>query len=110
MTGEEIRSFVSGKTLYVQTGPGSVTGTIGEGAIYLAEDGTGLYKTPSGAIWHGTWTIRDNNYCSNWKEGWKRPCQRFERHGDTVNSFDVETGQLRIKITKTVPGNAENLK
>ena len=110
MTGGEIRSFVSGKTLYVETGAASVTGVIGKGAIYLAEDGTGLYKTPTGAVWHGTWTVKGDNYCSDWKEGQKRPCQRFEKQGDAVNSFDVETGQLRVKITKTVPGNAENLK
>jgi len=110
MTGEEIRSFLSGKTAYVQTGTASATGTIGEGAIYYGADGTGLYRTPTGAIWHGTWTVKDNKYCSEYKEGPKRPCGPFEKQGDTVVFIDGETGKVRIKITKTVPGNAENLK
>ena len=70
-----------GKTGYVKTGTTSVTGTVGEGVIYWAADGSDLYKTPQGPIW-----------------------------GDTVSFTDVESGQLRITIVKTVLGNAENLK
>jgi len=71
--------------------------------------GSGLYKTPQGSIWHGTWRINGNLYCSDWKEGSKRPCMKAEKQGDTVSFVDSESGQLRIKIVKTVPGNAENL-
>jgi hypothetical protein len=35
---------------------------------------------------------------------------KVEKQGDTVNFFDAESGQLRIKVVKTTPGNAENLK
>ena len=53
MTGDEIKAFTSGKTVYIETTPASVTGTPGQGVIYWAEDGTALYKTPTGALWHG---------------------------------------------------------
>ena len=110
MTGPEIQSFISGKTGYGETGAASVTGTLGQGTLYWAPDGSGLYKTPKGATWHGTWSVKGNLYCSEWKEGQKRPCMRLEKQGDAVSFIDSETGQLRLKVTKTVPGNAENLK
>jgi hypothetical protein len=53
MTGAEIKAFVSGKTAYLETTADSSTGKAGQGVIYWAEDGTALYKTPMGAIWHG---------------------------------------------------------
>jgi hypothetical protein len=33
-----------------------------------AEDGTALYKTPTGAMWHGKWEIKGNTACADWKE------------------------------------------
>ena len=110
MTGAEIQSLISGKTGYVKTGATSVTGTVGEGVIYWAADGSDLYKTPQGPIWHGTWSIKGNLYCSSYTEGQPRPCMKVEKQGDTVSFMDVESGQLRITIVKTVFGNAENLK
>ena len=110
MTGAEIQSLICGKTGYVQTGVASVTGTTGEGAIYWGADGNSLYKTPQGPIWHGTWSIKGNLYCSSYTEGQPRPCMKVEKQGDTVSFMDVESGQLRITIVKTVFGNAENLK
>ena len=50
MTGDEIKAFTSGKTVYIETTPASVTGKAGQGVIYWAEDGTALYKTPTGAL------------------------------------------------------------
>jgi hypothetical protein len=110
MTGAEIQSLISGKTGYVETGAASVTGSIGQAAIYWGADGSGLYKTPKGPIWHGNWSIKGDLYCSEYKEGPKRPCMKVEKQGDTVNFIDAESGQLRIKVVKTTPGNAENLK
>jgi hypothetical protein len=34
---------------------------------------------------------------------------KVEKHGDTVSFIDSESGQLRITVVKTAPGNAENL-
>ncbi len=109
MTGAEIQSLISGKTGYVETGAASVTGTIGQGTIYWGADGSGLYKTPKGPIWHGAWSIKGNLYCSKWKEGPNSACMKVEKQGDTVSFIDTESGQLRIKVVKTAPGNAENL-
>jgi hypothetical protein len=33
----------------------------------------------------------------------------IEKQGDTLSFIDTESGQLRIKVLKTAPGNAENL-
>jgi hypothetical protein len=110
MTGAEITAFISGKTAYVETTAASVTGAVGNGAIFYAADGSGLYKTPKGVIWHGTWTVKGNLLCTEWKEVPKRPCLKFDRQGDTVSVNDSETGQTRVKIVKTAAGNAENLK
>jgi len=110
MTGAEIQSLISGKTGYLKTGASSVTGAAGDGVIYWAADGSNVYKTPQGPVWHGTWSTKGNLYCSTYKEGPARPCMRVEKQGDTVNLIDSESGQLRAAIVKTAPGNAENLK
>ena len=36
-------------------------------------------------------------------------CTRYEKNGDTVTVFDAPSGQVRAKIVKIVPGNAEKL-
>ena len=49
MTGAEIKAFLAGKTVYVQTTAASATGKAGQGVVYWAEDGTaGLCGTASG--------------------------------------------------------------
>ena len=47
MTGAEIKSFLSGKTVYLETTAASASGKAGQGVIYWSEDGTALYKTPA---------------------------------------------------------------
>ena len=103
MTGAEIQAYLSGKTGYVETTAASVTGTPGKGAIYWAADGNGLYKTPQGPTWHGTWAVKGNLYCSEYKEGPKRPCMKVEKQGDTVSFIDAESGQLRATVVKLLP-------
>jgi hypothetical protein len=77
--------------------------------IYWAEDGTALYKTPSGTIMHGKWEIKANTNCVEWKERPNMGCVRYDKTGDVVTAVDVASGQVRAKITKTAPGNAEQL-
>jgi hypothetical protein len=55
MTGADIKTFISGKTVYLETTAVSASGKAGQGVIYWAEDGTALYKTPTGAMWNGKW-------------------------------------------------------
>ena len=109
LTGAEIKDLISGKTVYLETTAASPTGTAGKGVIYYAADGSSLYKTPSGALWHGTWAIKDNTNCTNWKEAPNNPCSKYDKQGDAVNIISTATGQVRAKIVKTAPGNAENL-
>jgi hypothetical protein len=109
LTGAEIKDVVSGKTLYTETTAASSTGTAGKGVIYYAADGNALFKTPSGAMWHGTWAIKDNTICSNWKEVPNNPCSKYDKQGDAISIVNSATGQVRAKIVKTAPGNPENL-
>jgi hypothetical protein len=68
MTGAELKDFHSGKTIYSETTAASASGTSGQSVLYFAPDGTVLYKTPKGAMWHGTWTIKGNLICNDWKD------------------------------------------
>lgn len=109
MTGAEIAAYLSGKTAYIETTAASGSGAAGQAVIYWANDGTALYKTPSGAMFHGKWEIKGNTLCAEWRERPNTGCIRYEKIGDTVTAFDAKSGQLRAKISKTVPGNAEKL-
>jgi len=109
MTGAEIKAFLSGKTVYVETTAASASGQAGQGVIYWAEDGTALFKTASGAIMHGKWEVKGNTNCPEWKERPGAACVRYDKTGDTVTVIDAVSGQIRAKIIKTVPGNAEKL-
>jgi hypothetical protein len=71
---------------------------------------TNRRKGLSGTAPGPSWSIKSDHYCSDWKEGPKRARMKVEKPGDTVSFLDSESGQLRIKVLKTVPGNAENLK
>jgi hypothetical protein len=108
MTGAEIKELVSGKTVYLETAATS-TGGPGQGVIYFAADGSALYKTARGALWHGTWTVKDNTTCTVWKEAPNNPCSKYDKQGDTITQINAATGQFRAKLLKSVTGNAEKL-
>ena len=109
MTGAEIKAFLSGKTVYVETTAASATGKAGQGVVYWAEDGTALYKIPTGVMWHGKWEIKGNTACTDWKEKPNNPCLRYDKTGDTVTAINAVSGQIRGKVVKTTVGNAEKL-
>lgn len=109
LTGAEIKELIGGKSVYLELTTASVTGTPGQGVIYYATDGTALYKTAKGAMWHGTWTIKDNTTCAVWKEATDNTCTKWDKQGDTISLVNVATGQTRGKVLKTAPGNAEKL-
>jgi hypothetical protein len=77
--------------------------------IFWAEDGTALYKTPSGAVMHGKWEIKGNTNCTDWKERPNTACVRYDKTGDAITVIDAASGQTRAKVVKTAPGNAEKL-
>lgn len=109
MTGAEIKAFLTGKTIYLETTAASATGKPGQGVIYWAADGTALYKTPTGALWHGKWEIKGNTACTDWKEKPNNGCVRYDKTGDTVSVLDAVSGQTRAKVVKTAAGNPEKL-
>jgi hypothetical protein len=109
MTGPEIKEMFSGNTIYLETTGASVTGTPGKGVIYFAPDGSALYKTPKGVMWHGTWGIKGNTNCTDWKEAPNSACNKYDKQGAVTNIINSTTGELRAKIVKTAPGNVENL-
>ena len=109
MTAAEIKAFAIGKSVYLETTAASVTGSPGQGVIHWAEDGTAFYKTPSGAVWSGTWQIKDNTLCTEWKQRPAAPCGRWDKTGDAVSIIDAASGKTRAKVLKTAPGNAEKL-
>jgi hypothetical protein len=109
LTGAEIKDMISGKSVYSQSTAASSTGTAGPSVIYYAADGTALYKTAAGAMWHGTWVIKDNTACVDWKERPNNPCSKYDKQGDTINIANVTTGEVRAKVVKIVAGNPENL-
>ena len=95
--------------MYLEATAASSSGQAGQVAIYWAEDGTALYKTPSGAVMHGKWEIKGNANCTDWKERPNTACVRYDMNGDVVTVIDSVSGQIRAKIMKTAPGNAEKL-
>jgi hypothetical protein len=109
MTGAEIKTFLSGNTTYLETTTASASGKVGQGLIYWAADGTALYKTPDGTMFHGKWEIKGNTNCADWKERPNTGCVRYDKVGDVVTVIDTASGQARAKIVKTAAGNAEKL-
>jgi hypothetical protein len=109
MTGAGIRELFSDKTAYIETTTASGSGSAGQSIIFWAGDGSALYKTPSGAMMHGKWAIKDNTLCAEWKERPNTGCIRYDKMGEAITAYDVKTGELRAKILKTALGNAEKL-
>ena len=109
MTRAEIKAFLSGKTVYLETTAASASGKAGQAVIYWGEDGTALYKTPAGSMMHGKWEIKGNTNCTDWKERPGSGCVRYDKVGDAVTVIDVASGQTRAKVMKTAPGNVEKL-
>jgi hypothetical protein len=108
LSGDDIRKLISGKSVYLELTSASVAAA-GQGVIYYDPAGTALYKTAKGELWQGTWTIKDNTACVDWKQSANNACTRYDKQGDTINLVNVATGQTRGKVLKTADGNAEKL-
>ena len=100
LTGAEIKELVSGKTVYLECGQTS-TGGSGQGVIYYAADGTAVYKTAGRGVLSGTWAIKGNTGCTDWKQVPNNPCSKYDKQGDTITLINVNTGQPRCKVVKT---------
>ena len=108
LSGAELKTLISGKSMYLENTATS-RGGAGTGVIYYAADGTSMYKTAKGPVWHGQWTLKGNAVCNVWKEQPPGPCSRVSKEGDTMNLINADTGQVRAKIIKMVDGNPEKI-
>src|SRR5437764_11202419 len=94
LTGPELKTLISGKSTYLENTATS-RGGAGQGVIYYAADGTSMYKTANGPVFHGQWTIKGNTVCNTWKEVPPSPCSRYSKEGDTITLINADTGQVR---------------
>jgi hypothetical protein len=108
LTGAQLKELLAGKSVYLENTAASTAGA-GQGVLYYAADGTALYKTGSGKILHGKWSIKDNTSCIDWKEMPNNACSRYDKQGDTITVVNVATGQARGKVLKVVDGNPEKI-
>ena len=60
-------------------------------------------------MWTGTWQMKGDMLCTEWKQRPSTRCGRWDKTGETVSIIDSATGQTRAKVVKTAPGNAEKL-
>ena len=109
MTGAEIKASIAGKSVYLETTGASAAGRAGQAVIYYGEDGTAFYRTPMGAVWHGTWQIKGDTVCIDWKEKPNNPCTRWDKAGGTLSIIRATTGETIAKVDKIAAGNAEKL-
>jgi len=108
LTGAQLKELFAGKSVYLENTATSTAGA-GQGVLYYAADGTALYKTGSGKILHGKWSIKENTLCTDWKEVPNNACSRYDKQGDTITVFNVATGQVRGKVLKIADGNPEKI-
>jgi hypothetical protein len=108
LTGPQLKELLVGKSVYLETTATTVVGA-GRGVLYYAGDGAALYKTGSGRILHGKWSIKENTICIDWKEMRNNPCSRYDKRGDTITVFNVGTRRARGKVLKIADGNSEKI-
>ena len=108
LTGAQLKELLAGKSVYLENTATSTAGA-GQGVLYYAADGTALYKTGSGKILHGKWSIKDSTSCIDWKEMPNNSCSRYDKQGDTISVINVATGQVRGKVLKIADGNPEKI-
>ena len=102
LTGAEIKELISGKTVYLECSAAS-TGGAGRGIICSAADGSALYKSAGRGMLHGTWAVKENTACTDWKEVPNNPCSRYDKQGDTVSLINVATGLSRLQDHQNRP-------
>lgn len=110
MSADELKKSLTGRTHYLDVAAGGTLAQGGQAILYFAPDGTVLNRVPSGKIQQGTWTIKENTVCVEWKDLPPNPCSRWDKQGDVVTIINLGTGQPRGTISKSADGNAENLK
>ena len=107
LTGEEIRSLISGNT---------VEGKVSDGYYfkgYHAPDGTVSATSEGGGKTYrgtGTWQIKSDTVCVNWaNKDWKSGCGTYAKNGESHQFKSTTFGGPSIPAAKVVEGNPHNL-
>ncbi len=107
LTGEEIRSLISGNT---------VEGRVTDGYYfkgYHAPDGRVSATSEKGGKAYqstGTWQIEGNTVCVNWADrDWKSGCGAYVKNGESYQFKSTGRGSPSIPTAKLVDGNPHNL-
>jgi hypothetical protein len=108
MAGAEIKTLISGNTVYLELNPNVAAGG-GAGAIYYSPDGKATFKTPAGPIWDGPWEVKDDTVCIVWKQMAGTGCTRYDKEGATITLINTLNGKPRGKLVKVEKGNPEKL-
>lgn len=109
MTTDEISSLLVGRTLFM------VDRSRGRGAgnsvrMYFSPDGTVSASSSSGMSNSGSYTIKDNTMCNDWRDSrWRSPwCFTLHRDDDDVDFMAItgspDTG-LTWKMRSSKDGN-----
>jgi hypothetical protein len=104
LTTAEVVALIKGNTHYAET----LGGPRGKGplVLYYSDDNKLFAKFPNGPA-KGTYTFKDNASCPKWDDQPTVSCTRYRKEGDKVIQINIENGQPRGHISKTVPGNPE---
>jgi hypothetical protein len=110
LTTAELQKMLPGKTVYLEVTAAGTAGVPGVAIVYYAPDGTVVNRNAKGDILRGTWAIKDDMVCLDWKEQPGNPCTIWDKQGDVTTLIISTTKQVRGKVQKIVDGNPENLK
>ncbi|MEM9873237.1 MAG: hypothetical protein AAF822_18540 [Pseudomonadota bacterium] len=110
VTAEQLRTLVTGYTLYVDIpagAPGAPDG--GTAPIYYSDDGHAAALLPSGLKLEGSWALEGDQYCIDWDNGPTNSCTQLIRAEQGFVVMDADLGEPRGVVTRLSTGNPENL-
>ena len=109
LSGEEITTLVSGKTVEGQYGSGA-----GDFVEYYSPEGRISTREPSTQVYIGTWHVDDNRLCFVYPGGtgaFPKCVEIAEKDGQYVQfrTAGPAYGKFGAKLTSVTPGNPKNL-
>jgi hypothetical protein len=107
LTGDEIKSLISGRTVVGRTSDGfdiKAYNTPDGKISATSEQGGKTYRSD------GTWEIQGNTVCAKWaNKDWKPACSALTKNGETYLIKPTSSGVSPIPAAKYVDGNPYNL-
>ena len=106
----QLDGLLTGNTLYLRIPPGGQA--LPDGGIVpfkYGADGTSAARLSEKVTLVGTWELKDDYYCVDWKNGPKNSCTRIVKTEMGIDLIDVESGDIRGTVDRVVPGNPEQI-